>query len=45
MSATLLKRDCGNMSFPKNLADVLRTPILWYADRLLLPKYPLIKIK
>ena len=30
--------------FPRNFAYVLRTPILWNADRFLLPKYVL-KIK
>ena len=33
-----------NMCFPKNFADVLKPPILWNADRLLLPKY-LLKFK
>ena len=27
------------MCFPKNFAEVLRAPILWNANRLLLPKH------
>ena len=43
-STTLFKKRLRHMYFPKNFAEVLRTPILQNADRLLLLKH-LLKMK
>ena len=43
-STTLLKRDSGICAFLKIVAEVLRTPILQNADRLLLLKHLLITL-